>query len=71
MLLGWAYARAGAAYLSTTEYTAFLWAMLLGWLRFGEHVSSFTILGAALIVAGCLIAARGRKVDHPVLEATA
>jgi hypothetical protein len=24
-----------------------------------------------LIVAGCLIAARGRKVDHPVLEATA
>jgi S-adenosylmethionine uptake transporter len=71
MLLGWGYARAGAAYLSTTEYTAFLWAMLLGWLRFGEHVSSFTILGAALIVAGCLLAARGRKVDHPVLEATA
>jgi S-adenosylmethionine uptake transporter len=71
MLLGWGYARAGAAYLSTTEYTAFLWAMLLGWLRFGEHVSSFTIFGAALIVAGCLIAARGRKVDHPVLEATA
>jgi S-adenosylmethionine uptake transporter len=71
MLLGWGYARAGAAYLSTTEYTAFLWAMLLGWLRFGEDVSSFTICGAALIVAGCLIAARGRKVDHPVLEATA
>jgi S-adenosylmethionine uptake transporter len=71
MLLGWGYARAGAAYLSTTEYTAFLWAMLLGWLRFGEHVSLFTILGAALIVAGCLLAARGRKVDHPVLEATA
>jgi S-adenosylmethionine uptake transporter len=71
MLLGWGYARAGAAYLSTTEYTAFLWAMLLGWLRFGEHVSPFTLLGAALIVAGCLIAARTRKVDHPALEATA
>jgi S-adenosylmethionine uptake transporter len=71
MLLGWGYARAGAAYLSTTEYTAFLWAMLLGWLRFGEHVSSFTLLGASLIVAGCLIAARTRKVDHPALEATA
>jgi S-adenosylmethionine uptake transporter len=71
MLLGWGYARAGAAYLSTTEYTAFLWAMLLGWLRFGEHVSPFTLVGAALIVAGCLVAARTRKVDHPVLEASA
>jgi len=71
MLLGWGYARAGAAYLSTTEYTAFLWAMLLGWLRFGEHVSAFTMLGATLIVAGCLIAARTRKVEHPALEATA
>jgi S-adenosylmethionine uptake transporter len=71
MLLGWSYARAGAAYLSTTEYTAFLWAMLLGWLRFGETVSSFTIAGAALIVAGCLVAARTRKVEHPALEATA
>jgi len=71
MLLGWSYARAGAAYLSTTEYTAFLWAMLLGWLRFGEHVSPFTLLGATLIVAGCLIAARTRKVEHPALEATA
>ena len=71
MLLGWGYALAGAAYLSTTEYTAFLWAMLLGWLRFGEHVSPFTLLGATLIVAGCLIAARTRKVEHPALEATA
>jgi drug/metabolite transporter (DMT)-like permease len=71
MLLGWGYARAGAAYLSTTEYTAFLWAMLLGWLRFGERVSPFTMLGAVLIVAGCLVAARTRKVEHPALEATA
>jgi S-adenosylmethionine uptake transporter len=71
MLLGWGYARAGAAYLSTTEYTAFLWAMLFGWLRFGEHVSLFTLSGAALIVAGCLVAARTRKVDHPALETAA
>lgn len=70
MLLGWAYARAGAAYLSTTEYSSFLWAMLLGWLAFGEHVSTFTLAGAALIVAGCIAAARTRKIDHPVLEAT-
>ena len=71
MLLGWGYARAGAAYLSSTEYTSFLWAMLLGWLRFGEHVSPFTLVGAALIVAGCLVAARTRNLEHPALEATA
>jgi len=71
MLLGWGYARAGAAYLSTTEYSSFLWAVLLGWLRFGERVSLFTMAGAALIVAGCLAAARTRKVEHPALEATA
>jgi S-adenosylmethionine uptake transporter len=71
MLLGWGYARAGAAYLSTTEYTSFLWAMLLGWLRFNEEVSWMTLIGAGLIVAGCLIAARTRKVDHPALEASA
>src|SRR5206468_5722315 len=71
MLLGWGYARAGAAYLSTTEYSAFLWSMLLGWLRFGERVSLFTLAVAALIVVGCLIAARTAKLDHPALEATA
>lgn len=71
MLLGWAYARAGAAYLSTTEYSSFLWAMLLGWLAFGEAVSLFTLAGAALIVAGCIAAARGSQVEHPVLEASA
>lgn len=71
MLLGWAYARAGAAYLSTTEYSSFLWAIVLGWWRFGETVSLFTLAGAALIVGGCLYAARTRKVEHPALEATA
>ncbi len=69
LLLAWAYARAGAAYLSSTEYSSFLWAMALGWLRFGEDVSPFTLAGAGLILAGCWIAARA--VEHPVLEASA
>lgn len=71
MLLGWAYARAGAAYLSTTEYSSFLWAIVLGWWRFGESVSLFTLAGAGLIVGGCLYAARTSKLEHPALEATA
>jgi S-adenosylmethionine uptake transporter len=71
LLLAWAYARAGAAYLSTTEYSSFLWAMLLGWLAFGEHVSPFTLGGAALIVAGCIVAARAHPAEHVALEAEA
>ena len=69
LLLAWAYARAGAAYLSTTEYSSFLWAMALGWLRFGETVSLFTLAGAGLILVACWIAARGE--DRPALEASA
>ena len=69
LLLAWGYARAGAAYLSSTEYSSFLWAMALGWLRFGEHVSGFTLAGAVLIVAGCIAAAR--TPPHPALEASA
>ena len=71
LLLSWAYARAEASYLAATEYTSFLWAMLLGWLVFGESVSLFTLAGAALIVAGCILAARTPQEASPVLEASA
>ena len=71
MLLGWAYAHAEASYLSATEYTSFLWAVLLGWLIFSEEVSLFTVAGAALIVAGCIFAARRPGETSPRLEAAA
>ncbi len=71
LLLAWAYARANASYLATTEYTAFLWAAALGWLVFAEPLSLLTLAGASLIVAGCLVAARAGKVEHPALGATA
>ena len=58
MLMAWAYGRAEAQVLAPVEYTAFVWAALLGWLVFGEIVSPFTVAGAALIVAGCLVAVR-------------
>lgn len=58
MLLSWAYGRAEAQRLLPTEYTAFIWAALIGWLWFGEGLDTATLIGGALIVAGCLIAAR-------------
>jgi S-adenosylmethionine uptake transporter len=69
LLLSWAYARAEASYLAATEYTAFLWAMLFGWLFFDESVSLFTLAGAGLIVAGCILAARRPEEASPTLEA--
>ena len=71
LLLAWAYARAGAAYLATTEYTGFLWAMLFGWIFFAERVSPFTLGGAALIVGGCWLAARRPEEASPALETAA
>lgn len=69
LLLSWAYAHAEASYLAATEYTSFLWAMLFGWLVFGESVSLYTLAGAALIVAGCVLAARTPQEVSPALEA--
>ena len=60
MLLAWAYARAEAQYLLPVEYTAFIWGALLGWMVFDETVSALTVIGALMIVAGCLLAARRR-----------
>jgi S-adenosylmethionine uptake transporter len=71
LLLTWAYARAQASYLATTEYTSFLWAALFGWVFFQESVSPFTVAGAAMIVGGCLLAARTPQEADPSLEVAA
>jgi S-adenosylmethionine uptake transporter len=66
MMIGWAYARAEAQVLVPLEYTAFIWAALVGWLMFGEAVTLRTLGGVALIVGGCLMAIASRTVpsDH-------
>jgi len=58
--LAWAYARAEAQVLVPMEYSGFLWAVLFGWLFFREPVTPATLMGTALIVGGCWIAARKR-----------
>lgn len=71
MALAWAYGRAEAQVLAPVEYTAFVWAAILGWLFFGEQVSMFTVAGTVLIVAGCLAAVRGPAAPAPQTEAAA
>ena len=69
--LAWAYGRAEAQVLAPVEYTAFVWAAILGRLIFDEHVSLYTVAGAGLIVAGCLAAIRGAAAPAPQTEAAA
>ena len=69
-LLAWAYARSDASHLSTSEYTSFVWASVLGWMFFDERVTIFTLAGAALIVVGCVVAARIRP-PPPLAETEA
>lgn len=61
LLLSWAYARAEAQILIPVEYTAFIWAALFGWLFFAEAVTWPVLLGTAFIVAGSIVAARGKS----------
>lgn len=71
LLLSWAYGRAQASYLATTEYTSFLWAALFGWIFFSERVSPYTLVGAAMIIGGCLLAARTPEEADPSMEVAA
>jgi S-adenosylmethionine uptake transporter len=71
LLLSWAYARAEANILIPVEYTAFIWAVLLGWLVFAETVTLATLGGTALIVVGCFIAARQKAGPVQHIETTA
>ena len=57
-LMSMAYRRAEAQRLISIEYTAFIWAALLGWWFFAEGLTAQTLLGTGLIVAGCLSSLR-------------
>lgn len=63
----WAYARAEAQVLVPMEYSGFLWAVLFGWLFFAERVTATTVLGTALIVFGCWLAARNKEPEQVVV----
>ena len=53
-----AYARAAASRLAPIEYTALVWASLLGFFLFDEVPLYTTYLGALLIVAGAVAVSR-------------
>lgn len=71
MLLSWAYGQAEAQVLVPVEYTAFVWAAIIGWIAFAEPVTVTMLAGVLLIVAGCLYALRGGIAPVPAPAAGA
>ena len=69
MLISWGYGRAETQVLLPLEYSAFIWAAIMGWVMFGETLTVPTVAGAVLIVIGCWIATRPEHRTH--IEATA
>ena len=69
MLISWGYGRAETQVLLPLEYSAFIWAAIMGWVMFGETLTVPTVAGAGLIVIGCWIATRPEHRTH--IEATA
>lgn len=67
-LLSWAYGRAEAQALVPIEYSAFLWGALMGAIFYDERLTLATLAGTALIVTGCLMAARRPKHVSPLVE---
>ncbi|WP_349371625.1 DMT family transporter [Salinarimonas sp.] len=58
LLLARAFRSAEAARIAPIDYTALVWAALLGLVLFGEIPGWATLAGAALIVAGAVVASR-------------
>ncbi|MDP3495147.1 MAG: DMT family transporter [Hyphomonadaceae bacterium] len=61
LCLSWAWGRAEAQQLLPIEYTAFIWAAILGWIFFCESVTLSALAGTGLIVVGCVLAALAKQ----------
>lgn len=68
LLMGMAFRRAEASRLAITEYSALLYATVLGFIFFDEVPGVATLAGTALIVVGTLLAMRERSnlIEPPV-----
>jgi drug/metabolite transporter (DMT)-like permease len=65
LLLTMAFARAEAAKVIVAEYTGLIWAAIIGYLAFAETPRPMVWVGAALVIAGCVIVMRGKATAAP------
>jgi drug/metabolite transporter (DMT)-like permease len=61
-ILATAFSRAEAAKVAIAEYTGLIWAALIGYAFFAETPRMVVWIGAGMIILGCAVVARGKKV---------
>ena len=61
LLIIWALRRETASKLGTLEYTTLIWAILFGFILFNDWPTLHTLLGATLVICGCIVVTRGEK----------
>lgn len=61
LALIWAYVHASAGVVGPINYMQLLWAILFGWLVFGDLPDHWTLLGAAIIIGAGLYVVRGPR----------
>jgi drug/metabolite transporter (DMT)-like permease len=64
-LLTMAFARAEAGKVIVAEYTGLIWAALIGYAVFAETPRPMVLVGAVLVIAGCLAVMRGKGAPKP------
>jgi drug/metabolite transporter (DMT)-like permease len=62
LLLAVAFKRAEAAKVAVSEYTGLIWAAVLGYVFFAETPRAMVWIGGSLVIAGCVVVARGKGV---------
>lgn len=64
MAVNWAFKLADAATVAPLQYTQLFWAIVFGWLAFGDFPSIAKLIGAAMIIgSGLFIFFRERQLD--------
>ncbi len=61
LCLAWAYAHAPTGRIGVLEFTAFVWAALVGFFFFGEVPTMRTLVGAATIAVACVASGWSRS----------
>ncbi|MBW8836535.1 MAG: EamA family transporter, partial [Burkholderia sp.] len=66
LLMTMAFRQADAAALAPYNYTSIVWAVLFGYVFWGETVSAVSLAGIAMIVGSSIaVALRGRQAEGP------
>jgi drug/metabolite transporter (DMT)-like permease len=67
VLFGMAYKYAESSFVAPFEYTVMFWALLIGFVAFGDVPGTTTLVGGAIVIgAGLFMIMMDRRLDRAV-----